>query len=54
MASTYEACNHTHMPLHMPKTLQMPQKSMPCFIQKALRCVADCTPKTTVFIFHFL
>ena len=47
-ALVYEACNHMHMPLHMPK------KSMPCLIKKASRCAADHTSKTTMlFIFHF-
>ena len=30
----YEACDYTHMPLHMPKTLEMCKKSMPCLIKK--------------------
>ena len=37
------------------KHLRRAKKSMPCFIQKASRCVADRTSKTaTLFIFHFL
>ena len=40
---TYEACDCTRMPLHMP-----------FLIQKASRCAADRTSKTTFFIFHFL
>ena len=52
-ASAYEACNHMHMPLHIPKTLEMCKKSMPCLIKKALRCVADCTSKATLFMSTF-
>ena len=45
----YKAC------VDMPKTLEICKKSMPCFIQKASRCVADRTSKTTMlFIFYFL
>ena len=33
----------------------MQKKSMPCLIKNASICVADCMPKTTMFlIFHFL
>ena len=54
-ASAYEACNHMHMPLHIPKTLEMCKKSMPCLIKKASMCAANRTSKTTAcFIFHFL
>ena len=42
-------------PLHTPTTLEACKKSTPCLIQKALRCAADRTSKTTtLFIFHFL
>ena len=42
-------------PLHTPKALEMCKKSMPCLLQKASRCAADCKSKTTMlFIFHFL
>ena len=51
---TYEACDCTRMPLHMPKTLETCKKRMPFLIQKASRCAADRTSKTTFFIFHFL
>ena len=37
MASTYEACNHTRMPLHMPKTLQMPKKKHALFYSKSFK-----------------
>ena len=54
-ALAYEACDCAHMALHMPETLEMCKKSMPCLIEKASRCAADCTSKrTTFFIFHFL
>ena len=47
-------CNCTCMPLHMPKTSETCQKSTPCLIKKASRCVAVCTSKTTTFfVFHF-
>ena len=52
-ASAYDVCDHTHVPLHTPKTLEMCKKSMPCLIEKASRYAADHTFKT-FFIFHFL
>ena len=55
--SAYEACHHTHMSLHLPLHIRDVQKkhTLPCFIQKASRCAADCMSKTTViFIFQFL
>ena len=53
-ASAYEACDHTSMPLHMPKTLETRKKSTPCLIKKASRCATDYTSKTTMFfIFQF-
>ena len=52
-ALAYEACDCTHTPLHMPKTLETCKKSTPCLIKKASRRVADHTSKT-FFIFHFL
>ena len=48
-ASAYETCDRTRMPLHMPKTLETCKKSTPCLIQKASKCAADCTSKTSVF-----
>ena len=53
-ASAYEARDRTRTPLHTPKTLETCKKSTPCLIQKASRCAADRTSKTTFFIFHFL
>ena len=54
MVLAYEVCDRMHAPLHMPKTLET-CKITPCFIQKASRCAADRTSKTTtLFIFHFL
>ena len=48
--STYEARNHTCMPLHTPKTLETcKKKSTPCLIKKTSRCEADRTSKTTTF-----
>ena len=48
--ATTRACLYTHL-----KHLRGAKKSMPCLIQKASRCAADCTSKTTtLFIFHFL
>ena len=45
----------THTPLHTPKTFEPSKKSMPCLINKASRCAAYRTSKTTTFlIFHFL
>ena len=54
-SSAYELYDRTCMPLHMPKTLETCKKNMPGLIQKASRCAADRTSKTTLFfIFHFL
>ena len=50
LASAYEACNHMCMPLHTPKALETCKKSTPCFIQKASRCAAERTSKTTMFL----
>ena len=33
-ALAYEACDCAHMALHMPETLEMCKKSMPCLIEK--------------------
>ena len=64
-ALAYEACDHTRMPLHMPKTLEtckkstpclithlkelLIKKSTPCLIKSSLRCVTDHTSKATFF-----
>ena len=48
-ALAYEACDHTRMPLHMPKTLETCKKSTPCLIKSSLRCVTDHTSKATFF-----
>ena len=48
-ALAYEACDHTRMPLHMPKTLETCKKSTPCLIKSCLRCVTDHTSKATFF-----
>ena len=44
----YEACDRKCTPLHMPKT-ELSKKNIPCLVQKASRCAADCTSKTSVF-----
>ena len=44
----YEACDRKCTPLHMPKT-ELCKKNIPCLVQKASRCAADCTSKTSVF-----
>ena len=53
-ASAYEACDHTRMPLHTPKTLEMCIKSTPCLIRKASRHAADCTSKTATCFSYFI
>ena len=50
-ASAYEARDRTRTPLHTPKTLETCKKSTPCLIQKASRCAADRTSKTTGFFY---
>ena len=53
-ASAYEVWNRMPTPLHMPKILETCKKNTPCLIQKASRCAADHTSKTTtLFNFHF-
>ena len=47
-ALAYEACDRKRTPLHMPKT-ELCKKIIPCLVQKASRCAADCISKTSVF-----
>ena len=48
-ALAYEACDRKRTPLHMPKT-ELCKKIIPCLVQKASRCAADCISKTSVFL----
>ena len=47
-ALAYKTCDRKRTPLHMPKT-ELCKKIIPCLVQKASRCAADCTSKTSVF-----